>query len=232
MGADILLWRRSEPPTRFQVDTTRLGHATLPVTAVGHEGNVKLMARSLHLFCWHESARDQDSDSARLREMVILAGQYRLGVETQMHFNQLILRTRTLGMYGAILVMGSALLLRSQYPDSTPFQLAWGQFLVQLSGPALIALFGPVLLVIVYLMDRHYYLRLLYGINRYVYGIERSARKEGLKLAGISDAFRQGLDIQEAFGPRAGASTRFVKACYSLVALTEVLVIWFLVANQ
>lgn len=189
------------------------------------------MSRSLHLLCLHDDPQS-DPVTNRLREIEILAGQYRLGVQTQMHFNQLILRTRTLGMYGAVLVMGSALLLRSQYPASLPFRLALGQWVVQLSAPALIALFGPVLLVIVYLMDRHYYLRLLYGINRYVYGIERAARNEALQLAGISDAFRQGIDIQEAFGPRLGASTRFVKACYSLVAIAEVLVIWFLVANQ
>jgi hypothetical protein len=188
------------------------------------------MARRLHLLCWHDDV-DPDPDATRLRELEILAGQYRLGVETQMHFNQLILRTRTLGMYGAVLVMGSALLLRSQYPSSAPFQLALGPWVIQLSAPALIALFGPALLVIVYLMDRHYYLRLLYGINTYVYGIERSARDQGLMLAGIGDAFRQGLDIQKAFGSHAGASIRFVKACYMLVGIAEVFVIWFLVAN-
>lgn len=188
------------------------------------------MARRLHLLCWHDDP-EPDADATRLRELEILAGQYRLGVETQMHFNQLILRTRTLGMYGALLVMGSALLMRSQYPGTTPFRLALGQWMIELSAPALIALFGPALLVIVYLMDRHYYLRLLYGINAYVYSIERSARDQGLKLAGISDAFRQGLDIQKAFGPHAGASIRFVKVCYMLVAIAELLVIWFLVAN-
>ena len=188
------------------------------------------MARRLHLLCWHDDPVP-DPDANRLRELEILAGQYRLGVETQMHFNQLILRTRTLGMYGALLVMGSALLLRSQFPGATPFRLALGQWMIEVSAPALIALFGPVLLVIVYLMDRHYYLRLLYGINHYVYDIERSSRDQGLMLAGIGDAFRQGLDIRDAFGPHAGASTRFVKACYVLVAIAELLVILFLMAN-
>jgi hypothetical protein len=191
---------------------------------------MKAMARRLHLLCWHDDP-DPDPEPKRLRELEILAGQYRLGVETQMHFNQMILRTRTLGVYGAVLVMGSALLLHSQFPGSAPFRLAFGQWMLQLSSPALIALFGPALLLIVYLMDRHYYLRLLYGINTYVYSIERSAHEQGLTLAGISDAFRQGLDIQKAFGPHAGASVRFVKACYSVVAIAEFLVIWFLVAN-
>jgi hypothetical protein len=188
------------------------------------------MASRFHVLCRHD-----DSEANRLRELQILAGQYRLGVETQMHFNQLILRTRTLGMYGAVLVMGAALLLRSQYPNTRPFHLGFTlqSFVasVDISAPALIAAFGPVLLVIVYLMDRHYYLRLLSGINHYVYEIERAARKQDLKLAGISDAFRQGIDIQEAFGPRLGASTRFVKACYIIVGVVEVVVILFLAAN-
>jgi len=58
------------------------------------------MGRRLHVLCWHD---DSNPDESRLRELEILSGQYRLGVETQMHFNELILRTRTMGMYGAVL---------------------------------------------------------------------------------------------------------------------------------
>jgi hypothetical protein len=150
-----------------------------------------------------------------------------------MHFNQLILRTRSLGMYGALLVMGSALLLRSQYPGATPFEVyvPFVNVAFQLSPSAAISLFGPVLLLIVYVMDRHYYLRLLYGINRYVYSIERATAEQGLTLLGIPNAFRQGLFIQQAFGPRPGASVRFVKIAYTLIFLTEIIVIAVLLAN-
>jgi hypothetical protein len=188
------------------------------------------MPSALHVFCRHD---EPVAASGREAELKILADQYRLGVETQMHFNQLIMRTRSLGMYGALLVMGSALLLRSQYPDATPFRLdivALG-LVVQLSASAVISLFGPVLLLIVYLMDRHYYLRLLYGINSYVYSIERGTAEQGLTLVGIPNAFRQGLFIQQAFGQRAGASIKFVKASYFLVLVTELAVIVALVAN-
>lgn len=188
------------------------------------------MPGALHLFCWHE---EPTASSATETELKILADQYRLGVETQMHFNQLILRTRSLGMYGAILVMGSALLIRSQYPGATPFHvyLPLVNTAFDLAVPATIALFGPVLLVIVYLMDRHYYLRLLYGINSFVYSIERGTADQGLTLLGIPNTFRQGLFIQQAFGTRPGASTRFVKTAYTLVLLTELVVIAVLLAN-
>ncbi len=149
-----------------------------------------------------------------------------------MHFNELILRTRSLGMYGAILVMGTAMYLRNQTPSPAPFHFNLADRLVfDAPTPAVIALFGPVLLLIVYLIDRHYYLRLLYGINTFVYGIERQMEARGLALAGVENAFRQGLDIQKAFGARSGASTRFVKWCYMLVAVVEGIVILLLWTN-
>lgn len=46
---------------------------------------------------------------------------------------------------------------------------------IRLSASAVIAIFGPALLLIGYLMDRRYYLRLLYGINTYVHRLEDAA---------------------------------------------------------
>jgi hypothetical protein len=196
----------------------------------------------LHIFCRHEAAKQGEGDETRLRELEILAGQYRLGVETQMHFNELILRTRSMGMYGAILVMGGALLLRSQYPTAAAFDWNFGsgQFpvfgavgpvILKLSAPALISLFGPVLLAIVWLMDRKYYLSLLGGASRYVYQIEDRAKEIGISLAGVPGAFGQGRTIQYTFGPRLGASTKYVNRAYFLVGLAEAAVIFFLVTH-
>jgi hypothetical protein len=204
------------------------------------------MARRLHLLCWHE---DGDQEANRQKELRILADQYRLGVETQQHFTEMILRTRTLGMYGALLVMGSAMFLRSQYPGTKPLTQAvdlWSVHLAlpfSLSAPALIACFGPALLAIVYLMDQRYYLKLLYGANTYVYRIERALTEAGATVAGVGQAFYQSHDIYMAFHPSSDGppdpdlppakdkSRVYVDLCYILVGVAEGIVIWVLAAN-
>jgi hypothetical protein len=203
-------------------------------------GEERMSGETLHLLCRHQDV-EPDTGAARLKEIELLAGQYRLGVETQMHFNQLIIRTRIMGTYGVILVMGGALLLRSQYPTAAGFrwdipQLTlppglFGPYTLTLSTAALIALFGPILLAVVYLMDRSYYLNLLGGASRYVYHLEDQATKLGISLAGVNAAFGQGRTIQHAFGPRLGASTKYVKRAYRLVGLCEIVVIILLVLN-
>jgi len=196
---------------------------------------------SVHLLCRHDDGAATASDE-RLKELGLLAGQYRLGVETQMHFNELILRTRSMGMYGAILVMGGALLLRSQYPNAQAFDwdFGWltlptggqlGPFAFKLSAPAAISLFGPLLLAIVWMMDRKYYMSLLGGASRYVYHIEDRAKEAGLTLAGVVGAFEQGRTIQQTFGPRLGASTKYVNRAYGLVGVAEAAIIFFLVTH-
>lgn len=179
----------------------------------------------LHLFCRHDEMPALATDDAA-SELQVLAAQYRLGVETQMHFNQLILRTRVLGITGAVVVMGTALLFRVQYPAATPVSFfGW----VQLSPATLIALFGPGLLFLGLLMDRFYYLRLLGGASRYLYRLEDQLAAR--PIAGVEGAFRQATFIREAFGKRIGASTKFVWAAYMLVAVAEVIVILLLATN-
>ena len=192
-----------------------------------------------HVLCRHDSAAQTETketvrSDTREVELKLLAGQYRLGVETQMHFNQLIIRTRTLGMYGVVLVMGSAFLLRSQYPNAAPFHLdiPAANLALQLSAPAVISLFGPVLLVIVYLMAQALLpAPSLRDQQLRVFDRARHSREQPDPSRESRNTFRQGLFIQEAFGHRAGASVKFVKACYAMVALAELIVIVLLVTN-
>lgn len=201
--------------------------------------------RGLRIRFDHDSEGDTDGGS-RIKEIELLAAQYRLGVETQMHFNELILRTRTLGMYGALLVMGTALFLRAQVPAPPTLVYSWPNiFSISFPTPALVALFGPVLLVIVYLIDVQYYLRLHRGASTYVYTLERQTNELGLTVAGVTDVFRQGLYIQAAFrqdqkpnlvGPKPGKkersnSLRFVNRAYMLVAISEIIVVVLLWVN-
>ncbi len=176
---------------------------------------------SLHILCSHldppELSRKEGPQTEALE---VVVAQYRLAVETQMHFNKLILQTRTLGVSAAVVLIGTALLFRSQYPNAPEISI-FG--LATITPAALMVTFGPGLLLLSYLMDRRYYMALLGGVNRYVYRLE--SQLESVQIAGVQNAFRQATDIREAFGHIHGASTKYVNMAYLLVLAAEVLVI-------
>ena len=175
---------------------------------------------SIHILCHHvDPPVAPGADGDEVKALQVVAAQYRLAVETQMHFNQLILRTRTLGISAAVVLIGTALLFRSQYPNAP--EISFFGF-AEITPAEVIVAFGPGLLLLAYLMDRHYYMALLGGASRYVYRLE--SQLASVKVAGIDSVFRQATDIREAFGHIPGASTRYVNAAYLLVLAAEVLV--------
>jgi hypothetical protein len=128
--------------------------------------------------------------------------------------------------------------------------MAWGSplpFAFELSAPTLIACFGLPLLLVVYLMDQHYYLTLLYGANNYVYKLEEELSREHPTLAGgVRQVFDQSSSIRRAFRPASMASTdsaapagkveedpsrKYVTRCYRLVAAIELVVITILAVH-
>lgn len=161
--------------------------------------------------------RGSDDRTLRAQEVGQLIELYRLGVQTQMHFNELILRTRVLGATGTVVVLGAAMIFRLEHPGAAFEILGYS-----VKAPAVVAMFSMVLLLVVWLLDRRYYLSLLGGASRYVYRIEDYAKEHGITLAGYGDAFGQGRTIQRMFGAKEGASTRYVLGAYVFVGLIEV----------
>src|SRR5438128_593525 len=79
-------------------------------------------------------------------------------IDTQMHFNDMIIRMRTAGVSVVIAVYGAAALALGQYPNrflklaGVPFHVA-----------APIIAFGLLLLASIFVLDYCYYFRLLLG---------------------------------------------------------------------
>lgn len=167
--------------------------------------------------------RTDRSEVRRMEELRLLFDLYRLGVETQMHLNDLILRTRSLGASGTVLILGGAMFLRAQDPSAA---ISIGG--VPVAVAALTAAFAPVLLGVAWVIDRRYYLALLGGASRYIYRIEDYVAARAITVAGMGNAFAQGRTIQAAFGRQEGASTKYVKQVYRAVLVAELVLIGLL----
>jgi hypothetical protein len=87
-----------------------------------------------------------------------LIQEWKTVIETQIHFNEMIIRARTTGVSVVMAVYGAAALSIGQYPGKF-INIFGGQFHVS----AAIILFGISLLVGIFCMDYLYYYQLLLG---------------------------------------------------------------------
>jgi hypothetical protein len=87
-----------------------------------------------------------------------LIEEWKTVIETQIHFNEMIIRARTTGVSVVMAVYGAAALSIGQYPGK--FINVFG---AQFHVSAAIILFGISLLVGIFCMDYIYYYRLLLG---------------------------------------------------------------------
>lgn len=99
---------------------------------------------------------------------------WRTLIDTQMHFNDMLLRTRSVGISIVIAVFGAAAVSTAQYPDR----------LINLPGftvhvAAIVILFGLMLLVSVFVLDYFYYYRMLLAVVRRAEEMEAESRLPG-----------------------------------------------------
>lgn len=87
-----------------------------------------------------------------------LLEQWKTTMSAQMHFNDMLMRTRSLAATVVIGVFGAAAALVGQYPTRHIIVCCWS---VHIS--AVVIVFGLVLLLCVFLLDYLYYYRLLLG---------------------------------------------------------------------
>jgi len=87
-----------------------------------------------------------------------LIQEWKTVIETQIHFNEMIIRARTTGVSVVMAVYGAAALSIGQYPGKV-INIFGSQFHVS----AAIILFGISLLAGIFCMDYFYYYRLLLG---------------------------------------------------------------------
>ena len=104
------------------------------------------------------------------RNQLAIVQRWRGVVDTQMHFNDMLMRTRSIGLSMVIAVYGAAIVSAGQFPDSSVtfvdlrLHVAVGIFAV-----------GMLLLVSLFLLDRFYYFPMLLATVELAEEIERES---------------------------------------------------------
>ncbi len=101
------------------------------------------------------------------KKTTLLWEEYKLAIETQMHFNKMILRARTFGLTAVVVILGASLAFLKNGECTVFYKLT-----LCISLPTIIISFALILLTSLFLMDILYYFPLLLG------AVERSAAIE------------------------------------------------------
>jgi hypothetical protein len=108
------------------------------------------------------------------KDQVAVVQRWRTVIDTQMHFNDMLMRTRTAGVSIVITVFGAAAVGLAQYPGR----------LISMPGAtihvaAIVIIFGLLLLAALFVMDYFYFYRMLIAVVRH--GEEMEAESRGPK---------------------------------------------------
>lgn len=105
------------------------------------------------------------------KDQVAAVQRWRTVIDTQMHFNDMLMRTRSAGVSIVIAVFGAAAVALAQYPDR----------LIVLPGtaihcPAIVIAFGLSLLGTLFVLDYFYFYPMLLAVVRHGEEIEAESR--------------------------------------------------------
>jgi len=105
------------------------------------------------------------------KDQVAAVQRWRTVIDTQMHFNDMLMRTRTAGVSIVITVFGAAAVALAQYPDrliimpGTTIHIA-----------AVVITFGLTLLATLFVLDYFYFYRMLIAVVQHGEEIEAESR--------------------------------------------------------
>ena len=104
------------------------------------------------------------------RNQLAIVQRWRGVIDTQMHFNDMLMRTRSIGLSMVIAVYGAAIVSAGQFPDSSVT-------FVQLRLHVAVGIFavGMLLLLSLFLLDRLYYFPMLIAAVELGEEIERES---------------------------------------------------------
>ena len=104
------------------------------------------------------------------RNQLAFVQRWRAVIDTQMHFNDMLMRTRSIGLSMVIAVYGAAIVSAGQFPDSSVT-------FVELRLHVAVGIFavGMLLLLSLFLLDRFYYYRMLLAVVEHTEEIERES---------------------------------------------------------
>lgn len=162
-----------------------------------------------------ESAPDNEgplTSFTSTERMNLLLEEWKQVSEMQMHFNDMIIRMRTLAVSVVISVFGAAGFAIGQFEDR--FVPVAGE---EVHVAAIVIAFGLILWLTIFAIDYGYYYKLLIGAVRRGWQIDDAFRT--VKLFDGVHLFGAARLISEAVGPT-GASKYFVWVFYGLVYFT------------
>ena len=130
------------------------------------------------LMALFEDAGAQRQNGVTSKDQVAAVQRWRTVIDTQMHFNRMLMRTRAAGVSLVIAVFGAAAVGLAQFP---------GQVIALFGGyihiTAVVIVFGLALLGTLFVLDYLYFYRMLLAVVRYGEEIEIESRKTGAIMA-------------------------------------------------
>jgi hypothetical protein len=107
-------------------------------------------------------------------DQIALVNRWRAALDTQMHFNDMLLRTRAAGMSIVIAVFGGAALAVERFPEHVTLFRG-----VEVHLAAIVMFFGLLLLFSIFVLDYFYYYRMLLAAVERTEEIEAASQREG-----------------------------------------------------
>jgi hypothetical protein len=107
---------------------------------------------------------------------VALVQRWRACMDTQMHFNDMLLRTRSAGMSIVIAVFGGAAVTLERFPQDVLLSGA------RIPMAAVVMFFGLLLLFSMFVLDYFYYYRMLLAVVERTEEIEAESRRPGAQI--------------------------------------------------
>jgi len=154
------------------------------------------------------------------REETVILEEWKVVIETQMHFNDMIMRMRTTMLSVVIAIFSAAGLAFGQYPNRF---LQVGNFRIHVSGA--IVLFGVAVLASIFVVDYFYYYRMLLGSVQRGYQIDEAFKERKI---GSTHLFGMTTAIRDSVG-KPGKSRWFVIAFYLVPFLLGIVSLGYIV---
>jgi hypothetical protein len=142
-----------------------------------------------------------------VEETKLILEEWKTVIQTQMHFNDMIMRMRTTGVSIVLAVFGAA-----------AYSLQYGKLYLTICGNSfhasvLVVAFGLGMLIGVFGLDYFYYYKMLVGAVKRGYEIDQAYKDklvDGCKMFGMSTMIRDEIG-------KPGTSKRFLGLFYGLV---------------
>lgn len=148
-------------------------------------------------------------------KMQMLMEEYKIVINTQMHFNDMLMKMRAAVFSVVIAIFGGAGAVLGQYPDR--FISIW-RLDVHIAAPVI--LFGLVLLLAIYMLDHKYYYKMLLGAVERGYEFDQKFKDEvfyqGFHLFGMSEKIRDHIG-------KPGKSETLLRWFYGIIGIVGIL---------